>query len=213
MIERDYVLRMIQMLASVLSKLLFLKNSRKYDEALAEIDEAGQRFIGMKWVFLRNLSIEQLIDLLGRERQLDKMFAMAELLREESEILADKGNPDESVLQGMKAFSLFAGLVADERSFLKVMSVNKFDALLKKLEEYELPPQLDRKRFRYYEIVGKFAAAEDVLFDILPKDPTIRNEGVAFYKRLLGKPDQELNEGGLPREEVVLGLDSLMSKS
>lgn len=213
MIERDYIMRMIQMLTTALVKVLLQRDLKQYDSALMEIDELGERFLGMKWKFLRSLSDRQLIELLCHESQHDKMLAAAELLREESEILNDQGKAEESIAQGMKAFSLFAELIINEKGFLKVMSVEKFASLLKRIEEYELPMSMEQKRFRYCEIVGKLAKAEDLLFDLIDKDKGFVNEGISFYKRLLKKSDEELLAGGLPRDEVTDGLKKVESLS
>ena len=204
---------MIQMVTAVLAKLFFHEERKEFNEAHRELDEAGERLIGMKWKLLRSLSDSQLVELLGREQQQGKLLAVTELLREESEILAAQGKADESFLQGIKAFSLFAELITGEKSFLKVMSVEKFDLLLHRLEQYDLPPSFERKRFRYYEITGNYGAAENVLFELLESDPSSLKEGVSFYERLVVKSDEDLNAGGLPRNEVTDGLAELTSRS
>ncbi len=211
MIERDYILRMIQMLTTALAKVLFHKDLKQYDEALLEIDLTAERFLGARWKFLCDLSDQQLIELLGSRGQQEKMLAAAELLCEGSDILNEQGKVDESVGQGMKAFSLFAELIIEEKNYLTAMSVDKFTMLLKRLEQFDLPLPVQQKRFRYYEAVGEFAKAEDAVFDLIEKDPSIVQQGIAFYERLLKKSDGELVRGGLPRNEVVEGLAKIKS--
>jgi tetratricopeptide (TPR) repeat protein len=211
MIERDYLMRMIQMLAAVLAKVLLHRDLKQYDEALKEIDEAAERLIGIKWKFLHSLPDKQLIELLAYDENLNKMLVAAELLREESEILLEQGKTDESVVQGMKAFSLFAELVITEKSFLAVTSVEKFASLLRRLEDFEFPYSLEQKRFQYYEIRGDLASAEAVIADVFEKNPDIRDQGISFYRRMLKKTDKELKEGGLSREKIETGLAKLTS--
>jgi hypothetical protein len=211
MIERDYILRMIQMLTAALAKVLFHKDLKQYGEALREIDLAGEKFIGMKWEFLRTFSDDQLIGLLGYERQQDKMLAAAELLREETDILRLQGKEDEGAAQGMKAFSLFAELILRERSYVTMVSAEKFSQLLAWLKKYEFPPSLKQKEMRYYEVLGNYAKAEDALFELLELDPSFAGEGISFYERLLKRTDDELREGGLPKDEVQEGLSKVHS--
>ena len=64
MIERDYLMRMIQMLAQVLARILFLKNKREYPESIAEIQKASKKILGIEIDVLGRLSDVQMIDLL-----------------------------------------------------------------------------------------------------------------------------------------------------
>jgi len=213
MIGRDYILRMIQQLTAAIAKVLFRRELKQYDNALEEIDEACERLIGMKWNFLRGFSDQQLIELLGYERNQDKMLAVAELLREESDILELQGKTDESIAQGMKAFSLFTELITAEKSFLEVIPLEKYRKLDERLSRCELPLSITQKRFRYLEAVGRFAAAEDVLYEIVDHDRSFAMEGLAFYDRLMKKSETELINGGLPPDEVQEGklkMESLM---
>src|SRR5207245_11050876 len=58
----------------------------------------------------------------------------------------------------------------------------------------------------YYETRGMLDKAEDALFDWLDtSDPEAPNSGLAFYERLSAKNDQDLERGGLPRDEVEEG--------
>jgi hypothetical protein len=211
MIERDYIMRMVQMLAAALARILVHRDQHSQGEALREIFDAGERLIGIKWGLFRSLGEEEIRELLRYERNQDKMLAAAELLREESEILFEEGKGEEAVLEGTKALALYVELVLGERSFLTVMSVGKFDALLSRLKAYGMPPELVRKLFRYHELSGRFAAAEDMLYELTEEDPSFAGEAMAFYKRLLALPDEELSRGGLPRAEVAEGLARLES--
>jgi len=49
-----------------------------------------------------------------------------------------------------------------------------------------------------------YATAEDALYEWLDRgDADAVTEGLAFYDRLLKKPDEELLRGNLPRSEVL----------
>jgi len=51
-----------------------------------------------------------------------------------------------------------------------------------------------------------YGTAEDALYEWLDRgDADAATEGLAFYDRLLKKPDEELVRGNLPRSEVQEG--------
>ncbi|MEZ4636236.1 MAG: DUF6483 family protein [Caldilineaceae bacterium] len=84
--------------------------------------------------------------------------------------------------------------------------------LAEALNGYLLPPATNLRLFRYYEENSLFADAEDQFFSMLdeePESPELLELGIAFYERLLNLPDDVLEEGGLPREEVVASLEEI----
>lgn len=216
MIERDYIMRMIRMLTASLAKIFFHKDLGQHGEALNEINHASEHLIGMKWKFLRSFSDVELISLLGSSGQKDKMIAASELLRAESEILFEQGQSEEACAIGVKAFSLFAELIIEEKDYLTMMHADKFASLLQRLEHYQMPLSLELKRFRFYEIVGRFADAEAVVLDLIERDPPFIDDAIAFYQRMVEKPDDELEKGGLHKEEAsrtMTKLESLRQQS
>ncbi len=65
------------------------------------------------------------------------------------------------------------------------------------------------------EAVGRYADAEDALFeaiDAAPDDSGPIDSGILFYQRLLAKDDAELEAGDLPRDEVKTGLAELLGR-
>lgn len=213
MIERDYIMRMIQMLTGALAKVMFRKNLHQYEEALDEIDEASEHLIGMKWTFLRSFSDEQLAELFGSSDRKDKLIVAAELLRAESEILFEQWKQEEACSSGMKAVSLFARLIIEEKGYLDVMQADKFISLLHRLDEYHLPAPINRRLVQLHEVMGDFAAAEKVLMNVIDEDPAFAGEGIAFYRRMLEKKDEELCKGGLVREKAAERLAKLATVS
>lgn len=82
MIERDYIMRMIQMLTAVLAKVLLQMDLKQYETALEEIDQNGKKFLGAKWKVIRDLSDEQMIQLFGYEYHLPKMLAAGSFIKQ-----------------------------------------------------------------------------------------------------------------------------------
>ena len=80
------------------------------------------------------------------------------------------------------------------------------------LSDYVLPDGTSEMLVRYYEQIGAYAKAEDVLYDFLDTTEDcerVTDIGIGFYERLLDLSDAQLEAGGLPRDEVHAGLDEL----
>ena len=88
MYQRDYILRLIEQFTRVLAKIIFNKEAENFDACFPVIKSAYASFTGMDGELIRALDEEQLIELLGTgdAPPVDKLFVIAELLREESEI-------------------------------------------------------------------------------------------------------------------------------
>jgi hypothetical protein len=84
--------------------------------------------------------------------------------------------------------------------------------LLLKLEAYELPTFLTPKLMRYYEHLGLYAKAEDILTEHLERhrdDAQVINYGYEFYQRLQSKSTADLQAGNFSHEEIQEGLSHL----
>ncbi len=86
------------------------------------------------------------------------------------------------------------------------------EELLAALEDYELPEYIKSRLVGYYERLGEYGQAEDILFELLEVQPDnvgLIELGRAFYARLLAKSDADLLAGNFSREEVEDGLKQL----
>jgi hypothetical protein len=204
-------MRLIQQLGVALGQIIFRKGREEYDEAEAIISRTAQTLLGFDMALLRRLSDEGIISMLRRPDSADvgAFIVAAELLREQGEIDEARGGEDAGYDCYHKAMSLFleACLGAPEQCDSDYAS--KIAFLTGKLAPYPLPPTIRRKLFSYYEEVADYARAENVIHHMLEDgDPQAWERGVAFYERLRGKSDGELEAGGLPRDEVEEGLEA-----
>jgi tetratricopeptide (TPR) repeat protein len=81
----------------------------------------------------------------------------------------------------------------------------KIEALVQKLDIQNLPDDTLWSLFSYFERIGAFPKADDVILKLADRPDLYANiqpELVAFYERLLEKPIGELVEAGMSREEV-----------
>ncbi len=211
MIERDYIMRMIQMLVQALVRIVFFKNKKDYPEALNEIQRVSKTLIGVELDVIRRLSDVQIIELLTLVKDFGgpKCYLAGTLLKEEAEILELQGKAVESIDARVKSLSLLTEAAIEKGTPLDSDHASAVDVVAGKLKSDELPVHIHKKLFRYYELMRKYGKAEDTLLDILEKEPSFVEEGILFYERLRKKSDEELSEGNLLKKEIEEGLVKL----
>lgn len=104
MIERDYIMRMIAQLATVLAKILFAKKSQNYAEALLLTQNAYEQLLGLNGELVEKMEATTLALLLGEK---EKIKALATLLQEDGEILHLQGKFFDGNAKYEKALALF----------------------------------------------------------------------------------------------------------
>jgi hypothetical protein len=214
MINKDYILRMAERMGRALAIVLGLRQANRYEEALIYIDDLFLQTAGLTSSFINSVPEQTLLQMLSPlgELNIDKCLWVAALLKAEGEIYEEQGHMHESYYRYVKSLRLFLEVQLHERTLITSHFYVDTEELLHKLEEYELPNSIKSKLFPYYELVGRYAKAEDTLFDLLETDHADRElvqEGIAFYQRLQGKSDFDLKAGNLSRDEVQEGLAQL----
>jgi hypothetical protein len=204
MIERDYIMRMIQMLVQVLARILFLKKGEQYPEALDEIQKASKQILGIELNVFRKLSDIQMIEFLSLDVSLGvpKCYAAGILLKEEAEILAIQKNESESLDTFVKALSLLTEVAIHNRSLVDAAHASAIESVVGTLKGKDIPVYVRKKLFHYFEIAGQYGRAANVLSEILPIEPSFVSEGIGYFERLEKKSDDELFRGGLQRNYV-----------
>ncbi len=214
MIRQDYLVRMIQQLAGVLAQIAGLRADGRHDEALEEIGDAYGRFAGLNPSLIHALGDEDLVALLRARGGLDpqRTYALAELLREEAEIFAEGGRPEEALPRDRKALRLYLEVLPELENSSSPPDLAGLDAVVARVDASDFPPTARAHLLRHFEAVGRYDRAEDFLFDLLDagNNPAETAElARAFYARLLALPDAALEAGNLPRDEVEEGLARL----
>ncbi|ANS75813.1 hypothetical protein AWM70_15480 [Paenibacillus yonginensis] len=209
MLRRDYLVRMIEDMTEAVGAIFGLKQQKKHTEALWEVDDLFKRHFRLNSQLLNSLSVKDIIDMfrLGDKVEADKLQSMARLMKEEGLIYLELNNSDEGLKRLMKALHLFIYSVfhgADK----ELWSVDKeVSGVLEAIKGYRLPVETEKLLFRYEEQEQRFDKAEDCLFRLRKDGEIGREEAAAFYERLLKLDDETLEQGGLPREEVLEGLE------
>jgi hypothetical protein len=221
MVQRDYIMRLIEQLGPLSAALVRSAEERKghqYRQAGKTLDEALRRFFGLSAETARALSADELIALtrLGsppnqEDGVAEKLSLLAALLREGSELDAAQGDPEGSADWALKALQIFLTVLVEEDP-ADGRAAGALGPLLDRLAGYDLPPAVKEGLWRYHEGRGDFASAEDWLFRLLDDDPAALVDGLAFYDRLAAQDDAALARGNLPRDEVAAGRAELRAR-
>ncbi len=214
MIERDYIMRMIQMLVQALLRILSFKEKKDYPKALNEIQNASKTLIGVELDVIRRLSDVQMIDLLTLVKDFGglKCYLAGMLLKEEAEIFELQEKSSESIDARTKSLSLLTEAALEKGAPLNSEHASAADAAAEKLDHAALPVHIHKKLFHYCELMHQYGKAENAMIDIVEKESSFVEEGLLFYERLGSKSDDELREGNFSRKEIEEGIIELRKK-
>ena len=95
MLQRDYIMRMIEEFGKFLAAIVGLKREGKYEDALNKIDDVYKGMIDLEPKVLKSIDVDELLDFLQNEKQFNNQYLkmIAELLFEEGQIYHENGDP------------------------------------------------------------------------------------------------------------------------
>ncbi|MEO0471793.1 MAG: hypothetical protein AAF206_19365 [Bacteroidota bacterium] len=137
MMQRDYILRMIEEAAQMVARLMGLRKQKQYDEALQQIEDNYRAFFKLDRQTLHLTEDNQLPDLLVNEYELpeEMLGILADFLREEGEILYHQAKWEESSRAFHKALYLLEYLNETNKEVYDFSRIHKMDGILAKLTE------------------------------------------------------------------------------
>lgn len=209
MIQRDYILRMIEQFAAIAHRILGFRTSQQHNQALEVIRSAYKAFLSCDKEFIESQSVEDLISLMenGVLRP-EQLTMIAKLLAEEATILEACEAGDEARRCRLKSLAVYLAVFLGPGA----PSMDSYFAEVEKVAELlrpvGIPLQLGARLPFYFERRGCYAAAEDALFraaEVAPPSHPVFQEGLAFFDRLAHRSEEELEKGGLALSEVGEG--------
>jgi len=221
LVQRDYILRIIEQFGEVLTHVLNLRRGGSVLEARQYINASIGRLIGIEPDDVETRSSADLAtEIRGRlqrhhQQQLvsDQIVVLAGLLHESAHIHEDAGDPEAARADRLKALELYLEvLTVDEPGCVPAEAA--IDTILTEISEDPPVPVMQRLVIAY-EHAGRFDDAEDWIFHLLdaaPDDPSILSSGIAFYERLLTLDDVTLAAGNLPTNEALASLAELLER-
>ena len=209
--QRDYLMRQIEIAGQMLARILGLAKGGRRDEALGLFDQAYQPLLGVSARVVSTLSEEQLLSLLtsGSMPDLRRVATVVELLKVEADLHAGAGNRAAAVPRYRRALAL-AGFLAARSEALPDAALAA--DLVERVATLELSAAQRTQLARVLEALGRYADAEDALFEAIDTDPDAVDSAIAFCQRLLALDPEALAAGGLPLDEVKASLAELLRR-
>jgi tetratricopeptide (TPR) repeat protein len=207
-------MRQIEIAGQMLARILGLAKGGRRDEALGLFEQAYQPLLGVSARVVSTLSEEQLLSLLtsGSMPDLRRVATVLELLKVEADLHADAGHQAAAVARYRRALALAGFLAAHAEALPDAVLAGD---LVERTATLELPVAQRLQLARVLEALGRYADAEDALFEAIdadPDDPDPVEDAIAFCQRLLALDPEALAAGGLPLEEVKATLAELLRR-
>lgn len=138
MYQKDYILRMLEMIAELVAAILGFIRNGKIEKATQTLENAYQDFLKEDAAFFRNIPKEKLTDKLLEEHNYTNghLKILGELFLAEGELLSAKDKMEDSLSFYEKSLLLFEFTEKESNSFsldkhAKITSIKEKIALLK----------------------------------------------------------------------------------
>jgi hypothetical protein len=214
MIKRDYILRMIDELARVITYAIGLTHTKDYEGGLKSLNQFFSDTFGWESDFVNSMPETYLLGMLktGERLDVDATLVLAALLKAEADIYTAQGEPAKAYHRYVKALNFY--LAARESGVPRALpdEWEQTEEVLEKLAEYDLPPATMRRLWAYYRATKQHASAEDVLWNLLAAtefEPELVAEGLTFYTDLMAEMEGGATATSLTRDEVEEALQEL----
>jgi hypothetical protein len=214
MYQRDYLLRQIEQAAKMLAAIVKLARGGRPKDALGLFDQVYKPLLGVSSRVVSTLTDEQLISLLtsGSVPDLRRVASVLDAVKAEGDVLRLSGEEEAAASRYRRALSL-AGHLAGRSTDL--LDPELAAEVVERTDGMILSGDQRLALARVLESLGRYDDAEDAIFeavDDLPHASGPVDAGIAYYQRLLALPDEELEAGGLPRDEVKGSLAELLGR-
>ncbi|HEY9087876.1 MAG TPA: hypothetical protein VIO36_06885 [Anaerolineaceae bacterium] len=204
MLTEDYLIRMINLAIAALLRLAKLRREGQIEPAQELIDITLQQLTGLRPHLIKQLEDERLYHILTRHERLDtqRLAIIAELFEMEGDLLAQQGRESDSLDSHARALRYYLeacfqdAQAGEDTSALR----ERIDALAGRLDLARLGADTLWPLAGYYEEQGAFTLAEEALRLLWGRADTrdaIQPELIAFYRRLLEKPAEEIARAGM----------------
>jgi len=130
MIERDYLMRMVQQLAAVVARSFKLKEQEQYDQAEQEIEKAFGELLGMDAHLVNLFDPATLAQLVG---DTEKVKVLSTLVFEQGELHRLQGEDEQAQKEYLRALELLLE-VRLQRGTGSIADLQQVQALLQRID-------------------------------------------------------------------------------
>jgi tetratricopeptide (TPR) repeat protein len=207
-------MRQIEQVGRMLAHILGLAKGGRPEEALGLFDQAYAPLLGTGSRVVAMLDDAQLVDLLtsGSNPDMRRVALALQLVKAEADLYAGIGQAGEAAVRHRRAVTLAGALAARSEGLLDAELAGD---LLDRTVDLELSVGQRLARARVLEALGRYADAEDALFELIdehPDDPEPVERAIAFCQRLRPMEPERLAAGGLTPGEVNDTLAELLRR-
>jgi hypothetical protein len=214
-VQQDWLLRMIGQLSSFVAGIKKLRANKEWQEVHVQIGEGIGRFAGLNASLVHAISEDDLIQLLSTRGgiDLDRWWALAELLREEGLALDEQNDAAGADRALSKSLRLYLEVLTEAEEVPSYLNVTDLEDVVSRMMDRDLSRSTRIALVDYLVSTGRYDAAENVVLWALDgPDPGAPGDAQSFYQSLRRKSDDELTTGGLSRAEVESGLAALVTE-
>jgi len=214
MFRDDFISRQIQIFVQILARILGLSKGREFLDAQALLEITFREQLGTDIYTFLTTPDEHMVDFLTLgQRDTTALtrcgFAVA-LLQTAATLYREAGKVDQGMAYLQKALNLLLEmeLTVEEAPELPEF-VPTVEELIEGADLHQLTTDSRGALVFYFERVGTYTSAEKVLNSMLtdqPHDEETRALAISFYEYLLDESDEQLEKGGLPREQIQKAL-------
>jgi len=214
MIQKDYILRMIEHLGEFLKRALLKKQAGNHEQALSTIESAFGNLLGFDSKLFDALSAEEIAELLGISKDKStgsmKCIIAARLLKEKAEIqMHTEKNNYFTISLYRKALSLYLQGILNGYTELDMTSYYIDIKQIADTLGSSIPDELMFRMFSYYRRIEEYDKARDWLFRLKNAEyPGIKNTGIEFFRKLLTVDEIKLRNCGLTIDDAQQGLSA-----
>ncbi len=209
MIQRDYILRMIEQFFAIVRAILRYRETQQHERALETIRQAYKAFLGCDEEFIDSHSADNLISMMNDGiLQPEQLVMAAKLLAEQGRVLASLEEEQEAERLRRKSLALYLEVYLGPGAPSMEEYFSEIEDLAETLQATGIALDLAARLPFYFEKRGRYAAAEDALFraaEAAHSKHRIFDAGLAMYDRLASLPAEDLDAGELPLAEVEEG--------
>jgi tetratricopeptide (TPR) repeat protein len=151
--RKDYILRVIHEFLDALLRVFNLREAGQYDDALKEIEDACQKYLGLNAQLIAVASDSLLLSLLTLGDRLDtrKCLFLAKLLSEQAQVFELKGEQQKSFWSYTRALSLYAESLSCDGDLRSDDNIQDVAFIRSRLEGHPLSAEQETRLARYDE--------------------------------------------------------------
>ena len=214
MYQKDFIKRSFSFIQATLARLRGVALEGEVDVAREEITDAYSRVFGIPLSLLSLSPVSDIVDLLSTSEGEDaeRILSLAELLKMDGEICKKEGDVEEAQWRFALSLELLLASIEASSQTASNKMLDPFVPAVRFSIQNQKSLELLAALYGIYREAGNYGLAKDLIIAFIEADGGKSegiNEGTAFFSDLLGRSDEELEQGNSTRQEIEGALEIL----